>query len=82
MTVSPEKLAAKILELAEQRGSDKTICPSEVARKLGDGVSESWRELMPDPGNFKGVYRIAINDWGRTYETHLLGEGGYFGTKV
>jgi hypothetical protein len=31
--------------LLDQRGEGKTICPSEVARALGD---ENWRDLM-DP---------------------------------
>ena len=33
-----------ILAKVQQRGLEKTICPSEVARDLG---AESWRKLMP-----------------------------------
>ena len=29
-----------------ERGSDKTVCPSEVARRLA-GDAEGWREQMP-----------------------------------
>ena len=33
-----------LLTLAEKRGSEKTFCPSEVARRLAPGA---WRECMP-----------------------------------
>ncbi|MFQ3615945.1 MAG: DUF3253 domain-containing protein [Cyanobacteriota bacterium] len=33
-----------ILKQVQQRGPDKSICPSEVARSLG---GETWRSLMP-----------------------------------
>lgn len=33
-----------ILKQVQQRGPDKSICPSEVARELG---GETWRSLMP-----------------------------------
>ncbi len=39
-------IAAAILALCTKRGPDKSICPSEAARRLStDG--ESWRALMP-----------------------------------
>ncbi len=42
---SPETaLRAEILRIAQQRGSAKTLCPSEAARSIG---SEAWRDLMP-----------------------------------
>lgn len=34
-----------ILQKVRQRGLEKTICPSEVARALG---GESWRSLMAE----------------------------------
>lgn len=34
-----------ICELTDQRGPEKSICPSEVARALSD---DNWRELMPE----------------------------------
>ena len=34
-----------ILSLAAQRGKDKTICPSEVARQLSPG---NWRKYMKE----------------------------------
>ncbi len=40
--MKPAEIRAKLLELAGERGPDKTFCPSEVARSLaGD-----WRPLM------------------------------------
>lgn len=40
-----EKLRSAILDLARERGPDKTICPSDAARAVG-GVQ--WRDLMDD----------------------------------
>jgi hypothetical protein len=34
-----------MLELARERGPDKTICPSDAARAVD---SENWRDLMSD----------------------------------
>ena len=33
-----------LLQLLRDRGQDKTICPSEVARSLS---ADNWRSLMP-----------------------------------
>lgn len=38
-----DEIAAALMELASQRGADKSFCPSEVARAL----AEDWRPLMP-----------------------------------
>lgn len=43
MTVSAESIRAALLDLVAQRGPDKTICPSEVARALS---ADDWRSLM------------------------------------
>jgi hypothetical protein len=37
-----DDIAATILRLTEERGADKSICPSEVARAL----DANWRPLM------------------------------------
>jgi hypothetical protein len=42
---STEALEAEILRQTAERGSDKSICPSEVARALAP-VEEEWRRLM------------------------------------
>lgn len=44
-TTSAQALRAVILRIAEQRGIDKTLCPSEAARSIG---GEQWRYLMPE----------------------------------
>ncbi|MEC5156283.1 DUF3253 domain-containing protein [Chryseobacterium sp. MP_3.2] len=40
---NPENIKNSHLKFAEERGSDKTYCPSEVARKL---FPDNWREMM------------------------------------
>jgi hypothetical protein len=40
-----ETIRKTILEKVRQRGVEKTICPSEVAKALG---GEDWRSLMPE----------------------------------
>ncbi|MDN3566573.1 DUF3253 domain-containing protein [Paeniroseomonas aquatica] len=39
-------IAAEILRLTAERGPDKSICPSEVARALAGGDDGPWRPLM------------------------------------
>jgi DNA-binding transcriptional ArsR family regulator len=39
---APGDLRAEILRQVTQRGADKSICPSEVARAYGEG----WQRLM------------------------------------
>jgi hypothetical protein len=39
-----EQLKTTILKLVNERGPEKTICPSEVARKLGE--DSDWKKLM------------------------------------
>ncbi|MGF1492806.1 MAG: DUF3253 domain-containing protein [Microcoleaceae cyanobacterium] len=42
--INRDKVEQCILEKVRTRGTEKTICPSEVARELG---GETWRDLMP-----------------------------------
>lgn len=35
-----------ILEMIGERGSEKTVCPSEVARTLAGSDEKEWRKLM------------------------------------
>lgn len=44
MTIADADIQACLLRLVRDRGPDKTICPSEVARSLG---AHDWRSLMP-----------------------------------
>jgi len=45
MAVSDVQIEAELRRQLEARGPDKTICPSEVARALGQTEAE-WRPLM------------------------------------
>lgn len=40
-----DEIAEAILTSVRKRGAGKTLCPSEVARRL---APEAWRDLMPD----------------------------------
>jgi len=43
--VSPDAaIASALMDLAHQRGLEKSFCPSEAAR----AVAEDWRPLMPE----------------------------------
>ncbi len=43
---SRDEIARVILELAQTRGPQKTICPSEVARAIAGSDETIWRKLM------------------------------------
>lgn len=51
MQASPHQIERTILGLLAARGLEKSICPSEAARALGDA---QWRILMP------AVRRVAL----------------------
>lgn len=40
-------ISKAIVALATERGADKTICPSEVARHVAGHEEAQWRLLMP-----------------------------------
>ena len=52
-----DRIRSALLQLLEERGPEKTACPSAVARKVAgeagdsgrseDNKEEAWRELMP-----------------------------------
>lgn len=46
-SIPPERIEETMLRLATERGADKTICPSEVARALGGDHPDGWGPLMP-----------------------------------
>ncbi|MEH3147298.1 MAG: DUF3253 domain-containing protein [Methylobacterium frigidaeris] len=48
MTTHPtdELIAETLLRLVAERGADKTVCPSEVARALGGPHPDGWGPLM------------------------------------
>jgi hypothetical protein len=41
---TPRDLERAIIELLDERGAGKTICPSDIARALGP--AQGWRRLM------------------------------------
>jgi hypothetical protein len=53
------ELEAAILTLLAERGPDKTICPSEVAKLVG-GISspDGWRKLM-EPARAAACHLVA-----------------------
>ena len=55
------RIADLILDLTQKRGAGKTICPSDVARRM----QPDWRVLMPD------VRRVAadLSDQGHIVAT-------------
>ncbi|MEE7440981.1 DUF3253 domain-containing protein [Methylobacterium oryzae] len=47
-------IEATMLHLVAERGADKTVCPSEVARALGGPHPDGWGPLM------QPVRRVAV----------------------
>jgi hypothetical protein len=58
-------LRETILELARQRGPDKTICPSDAARAVD---AANWRDLMDDA-------RAAARDLARNGDVEITQKG-------
>ncbi len=42
----PRDIRAAILSAVTERGEGKTVCPSEIARRLGGSDEKVWRLLM------------------------------------
>lgn len=57
-----------ILKKVRQRGLDKTICPSEVARALG---GEDWRSQMADVRSV-GIELVNSGDIDITQQGHIV----------
>lgn len=51
---SEAEIEETMLRLVAERGSDKTCCPSEVARALGGSHPDGWGPLM------QPVRRVAV----------------------
>jgi hypothetical protein len=45
--VAPEEVVDTVLRLATERGADKTVGPTDVARALGGPHPDGWGPLMP-----------------------------------
>lgn len=39
-------IRAALLRMADERGAEKTFCPSEIARELAGSDEKRWRLLM------------------------------------
>ncbi len=63
-TPSRAEVAAEITAQVVARGAGKTICPSEVARALGN----EWRELMP-------MVRCVASEMAQAGELHVTQKG-------
>lgn len=42
----PADISSTIEAMVAERGADKTVCPSEVARALAGKDEKEWRKLM------------------------------------
>ena len=51
---SEAEIVETLLHLVDERGADKTVCPSEVARALGGPHPDGWGPLM------QSVRRVAV----------------------
>lgn len=71
---SDDELRSEILRIAEQRGSDKTLCPSDAARSIG---AEAWRDLMPAARRIAfelaGEGRVDVTQRGERVESDARG---------
>jgi hypothetical protein len=71
---SDEALRAEILRIAEQRGSGKTLCPSDAARSIG---GDTWRDLMPAARRIAfelaGEGRVDVTQHGEPVEAEARG---------
>lgn len=47
ISIDADALTHTIMELVRERGAEKTICPSEAARKLAGSDPDVWGAMMP-----------------------------------
>ncbi|MEL6648504.1 MAG: DUF3253 domain-containing protein [Pseudomonadota bacterium] len=68
-----QEIEKTILALCLERGTDKTICPSEAARALHND-DDTWRAVMPDvrrvAQRMAQAGQIAIYRGGRAQPDH------------
>ena len=79
--MSGAELRRAILDLAERRGPDKTLCPSEVARAVAGPDETKWRPLMrPIEAEAAHLARegcVALTRKGRPIDPHATIRGIY-----
>ena len=61
MEASDDEIRAVLLALAQERGPEKSFCPSEAARRL----AEEWRPLMPRIRTIAGAVGLRATQKGR-----------------
>ncbi len=60
MSVDDAAIAGVLRELASERGTGRTFCPSEAARRL----SSDWRSLMPEVRRVAGEIGLTATQSG------------------
>ena len=75
MTLPDDKvIEAMILAMIAERGSSKTVCPSEVARALAGSNEKAWRRLMTPirrvAVRLADEDRVALRRKGRPVDSH------------
>ncbi|EBA11568.1 DUF3253 domain-containing protein [Roseobacter sp. CCS2] len=69
---SEQTLRRAILRLTADRGPNKTICPSEVARHVAGNDPDAWRPLMPQikvvGSRLAGEGHVALKQGGQTID--------------
>nr|WP_185982483.1 DUF3253 domain-containing protein [Aureimonas mangrovi] len=67
-------ITGAILRMAAERGAEKTVCPSEVARALAGSDEKAWRLLMApiraETVRLADDGAIEIRRKGRTVDPH------------
>lgn len=61
MTPSDDDIAACLMAMARARGTEKSLCPSEVARRL----ASDWRPLMPRVRAVAATLPLLVTQKGR-----------------
>ncbi|RFC65119.1 DUF3253 domain-containing protein [Fulvimarina endophytica] len=76
LRIDSDEIARTILTLCAERGPDKTVCPSEVARAIAGSDEKRWRRLMPTIRHqsirLADKARIVIRRKGRVVDPHAF----------
>jgi hypothetical protein len=71
---TPAAIEAEILRLVDERGPDKTICPSEAARSFAGPAGDEWGAMMPlvrrAAIRLAGEGRLVISRKGKPVDPH------------
>lgn len=64
MPPTDSEIAEVLMTLAHERGSARSFCPSEAARRL----AEDWRPLMPEVRRVAATLPLAVTQRGRVVD--------------